>query len=111
MVMMNESIVASSQTKKTTNKVYTPDGECGGRLEHKFTYCWGSWLSFRVPMRVSKTGKAFIKFRNSFGRMQFFTVTQFMTINIFHNCDDSGPNFCMAALLQCLMLICLDQIK
>ena len=29
MVVMNESIVASAQIN-TTNKVKTPDGECGG---------------------------------------------------------------------------------
>ena len=51
MVVMNESIKASVQTKTTTNKEKTPDGEWGGRQEHKSTYFLGSWLSFGVPMQ------------------------------------------------------------
>ena len=31
MLVMNESILASMQTKTTTNKVKTPGGECGGQ--------------------------------------------------------------------------------
>ena len=34
----------------TSNKVKTPDDECGSRLAHKSTCrCqWGSWFQFRV---------------------------------------------------------------
>ena len=42
------------QEMESTNKVKTPDDDCGGRLVHKSTCChkWGSWLMDLVYINI-----------------------------------------------------------